>query len=151
MHDQKIVEVLLVEDNPADEKLTLKALEKNRIVNNVFVVRDGAQALDYIFHKGKYENIEKKNNKLKLILLDLKLPKVDGIEVLKQIKSDERTKMIPVVVLTSSHEESDIVKSYKYGVNSYIVKPIDFEQFIEAVSNLGLYWLILNVPCGEDE
>ncbi len=151
MHDQKIVEVLLVEDNPADEKLTLKALEKNRIVNNVFVVRDGAQALDYIFHKGKYENIEKKNNSLKLILLDLKLPKVDGIEVLKQIKSDEKTKMIPVVVLTSSHEESDIVKSYKYGVNSYIVKPIDFEQFIEAVSNLGLYWLILNVPCGEDE
>lgn len=151
MNDQKKVEVLLVEDNPADEKLTLKALEKNRIVNNVFVVRDGAEALDFIFHKGKYENIEKKNNTLKLILLDLKLPKVDGIEVLKQIKSDEKTKMIPVVVLTSSHEESDIVKSYKYGVNSYIVKPIDFQQFIEAVSNLGLYWLILNVPCGEDE
>lgn len=151
MNDQKKVEVLLVEDNPADEKLTLKALEKNRIVNNVFVVRDGAEALDFIFHKGKYENIEKKNNTLKLILLDLKLPKVDGIEVLKQIKSDEKTKMIPVVVLTSSHEESDIVKSYKYGVNSYIVKPIDFQQFIEAVSNLGLYWLILNVPYGEDE
>jgi two-component system response regulator len=139
------IEILLVEDNPNDVELALHALKKNNIANSIQVVRDGAEALDFLFGTGA--NAGKAiNNRPKVILLDLKLPKVDGLEVLKRIKSDERTRMIPVVVLTSSREERDIVESYKLGVNSYITKPVDFEQFTEAVRQLGLYWLLLNQP-----
>ncbi|MHC1736691.1 MAG: response regulator [Ignavibacteriaceae bacterium] len=143
MIDDNMIEVLLVEDNPSDVKLTLRALKRNNLANRVYVVNDGAEALDFIFARGAYESRKEIRN-LKVILLDLKLPKVDGLEVLKIIKTDEKTKMIPVVVLTSSKEESDIIESYKLGVNSYIVKPVDFDQFIEAVAELGLYWCILN-------
>jgi len=145
MNNKNVVEILLVEDNPSDIKLALKALQKHNFTNKVFVVNDGEEALDYIFSKGKYSDKDM-NEKLKVILLDLKLPKVDGLEVLRIIKSDERTKYTPVVILTSSKEEKDIVESYQYGVNSYIVKPLDFDQFIKSVSDIGLYWLLLNEP-----
>jgi two-component system response regulator len=137
------IEFLLVEDNPNDEELTLYALKKNNITNRIQVVRDGAEALDYLFCTGEYSH-RQINDPPKVVLLDLKLPKVDGLEVLEKIKSDERTRTIPVVMLTSSQEERDIVESYQLGVNSYIVKPVDFEQFIEAVRQLGLYWMLLN-------
>ncbi|MCI0413658.1 response regulator [bacterium] len=142
---QSEVEILLVEDNPNDVELTLRALKEHNLANKVHVVRDGAEALDYFFAAGSYQgrNIEERP---KVVFLDLKLPKVDGIEVLRKIKADDRTKVIPVVVLTSSKEEKDIVESYKLGVNSYIVKPVDFDKFLEAVSELGLYWLLLNEP-----
>lgn len=139
------VEILLVEDNPHDVELTLHALKANKIANAVHVARDGAEALDFLFSRGAYEG-RNALGRPKVILLDLKLPKVDGLEVLKAIKGSERTSSIPVVVLTSSKEESDILESYKLGVNSYIVKPVDFDQFIQAVRNLGLYWLLLNQP-----
>ena len=139
------VEILLVEDNPNDLELALHALKRNNLANHIEIARDGAEALDFIFATGVYAHRD--INKIpKLILLDLKLPKVDGLEVLQRVKSDPRTRTIPVVVLTSSREERDIVESYKLGVNSYIVKPVDFEQFTEAVRNLGLYWLLLNQP-----
>jgi two-component system response regulator len=137
------IEILLVEDNPNDEELTLYALKKNNITNHIQVVHDGAEALEYIFCTGAYAD-RRINEPPKVILLDLKLPKVDGLEVLERIKSDVRTRTIPVVVLTSSQEERDIVESYQLGVNSYIVKPVDFEQFIDAVRQLGLYWTLLN-------
>ena len=139
------VDILLVEDNPNDLELALRALKKHNLANNVIVARDGAEALDFIFGTGSYAHrqIEKIP---KLVLLDLKLPKVDGLEVLRRIKADERTKTIPVVVLTSSQEERDVVDSYRLGVNSYIVKPVDFDQFIDCVSELGLYWLVCNQP-----
>ena len=137
------VEILLVEDNPDDVELTLQALEENNLANHLEVVRDGAEALDFIFATGAYSQ-RKIGNNPKVILLDLKLPKVDGLEVLKRIKADPRTQMIPVVVLTSSKEERDLVESYKLGVNSYIVKPVDFEQFVQGVRTLGFYWLLLN-------
>lgn len=137
------VEILLVEDNPNDVELTLHAFEKNNIANRIHVVRDGEEALGYIFGAGSNTGRDI-NHKPKLILLDLKLPKVDGLEVLKRIKGDPRTRFIPVVVLTSSREESDIVESYKLGTNSYIVKPVDFQQFVEAVRTLGMYWMLLN-------
>lgn len=139
------IEILLVEDNPNDVELTLHALQENKLANRIEVVRDGAEALEFIFCTGAYGN-RRTENSLKIILLDLKLPKVDGLEVLRRIKSDPRTRTIPVVVLTSSREERDIVESYQLGVNSYIVKPVDFEQFTEAVRHLGLYWLLLNQP-----
>ena len=139
------VEILLVEDNPADVELALHALQKNKLSNRIHVVRDGAEALDFIFGTGPYAG-RSVNDVPKVILLDLKLPKVDGLEVLKRIKADPRTRVIPIVVLTSSREESDIVASYHLGVNSYIVKPIDFQQFTEAVRQLGMYWLLLNQP-----
>ena len=139
------VEILLVEDNPNDVELTLRALKKHNITNKVHVVKDGAEALEYIFATGAYASRDI-NSIPKVILLDLKLPKVDGLEVLRRIKSDERTKMIPVVVLTSSKEEQDLVESYRLGANSYIAKPVDFESFVKAVSELGLYWLLLNQP-----
>jgi CheY-like chemotaxis protein len=145
MTDINEVEILLVEDNPNDEELTLRALRKNNLANRVHVVRDGAEALEFIFATGPYSD-RKVENGPKVILLDLKLPKVDGLEVLRRIKSDDRTKLTPVVVLTSSREERDVVESYKLGVNSYMVKPVDFDQFIQAVSQLGLYWLLLNQP-----
>jgi len=143
--DLNAVEILLVEDNPHDVELTLRSLKKHNLSNKVFVVNDGAEALDFIFTTGAYieRNIE---DPPKVILLDLKLPKVDGLEVLQKIKSDERTKAIPVVILTSSKEEQDIIDSYKLGVNSYIVKPVDFDKFFQTVSDLGLYWLLLNQP-----
>lgn len=139
------VEILLVEDNPNDVELTLRVLKKNNISNRIHVVRDGAEALEFVFCTGAYSDRSIENGP-KVILLDLKLPKVDGLEVLRQIKADPRTKSIPVVVLTSSREERDIVRSYQLGTNSYIVKPVDFEQFTEAVRQLGLYWLLLNEP-----
>jgi two-component system response regulator len=141
----EIVEILLVEDNPSDMELALHALQKNKLANRIEVVRDGAEALEFIFGTGSYAG-RKVENGPKVILLDLKLPKVDGLEVLRRVKSDPRTKHIPVVVLTSSHEERDIVESYELGVNSYISKPVDFDQFTEAVRHLGYYWLLLNQP-----
>jgi len=139
------VEILLVEDNPNDAELALRALKKNNLANNILVVTDGEEALDFIFARGAFSE-RKIENGPKVILLDLKLPKVDGLEVLRAIKSDPRTKIIPVVVLTSSKEESDIVESYKLGANSYIVKPVEFAKFVAAVKDLGLYWLLLNQP-----
>jgi CheY-like chemotaxis protein len=139
------VEILLVEDNPTDVELTLRALKKNNLANRVHVVTDGEQALEFIFATGAYKGKDI-NHKPRVVLLDLKLPKVDGLEVLRKIKSDKRTKDIPVVVLTSSKEEQDRIESYRLGVNSYIVKPVDFTQFSKAVSGLGLYWVLLNEP-----
>lgn len=143
--DHNEVDILLVEDNPNDVELTLRALKKNNILNSIHVVHDGAEALDFLFAQGKYGSRDILNRP-KVVFLDLKLPKVDGLEILRRVKSDEKTRMIPIVVLTSSREEQDVIESYKLGVNSYIVKPVDFEKFIEAVSHLGLYWLLLNQP-----
>ncbi|MHB1292244.1 MAG: response regulator [Sulfuricella sp.] len=135
--------ILLVEDNPDDEALTLRALRKNKILNEIIVARDGVEALDYLFgtgaHVGRDTSIQPQ-----LILLDLKLPKIDGLEVLKRLRADTRTALQPVAVLTTSNEERDVVSSYQLGVNSYIRKPVDFDQFIEAVRQLGIYWLVLN-------
>ena len=139
------IEILLVEDNPNDVELTLHVLKKYNLGNRIEVVRDGAEALEFIFCTGKYAHRSIENSP-KVILLDLKLPKVDGLEVLRRVKSDPRTRTIPVVVLTSSREERDIVESYRLGVNSYITKPVDFEQFTEAVRQLGFYWVLLNQP-----
>jgi two-component system response regulator len=135
--------ILLVEDNPDDEALTHRALKKNNIGNEVVVARDGADALDYLFGMGVYEGRDL-SAMPQVVLLDLKLPKIDGLEVLRRLRADERTKLLPVVVLTSSREQQDLVDSYGYGANSYIRKPVDFAQFIEAVRQLGLYWLVLN-------
>jgi CheY-like chemotaxis protein len=137
------VEILLVEDNPNDVELTLRALQKQNLANKVFVVKDGAEALEFLFATGMYSK-RKIDDRPKVILLDLKLPKVDGIEVLRKIKTDPRTMNTPVVMLTSSQEERDVMESYKLGVNSYIVKPVDFSNFVHAVSELGMYWGILN-------
>jgi len=142
---ENAVEILLVEDNPNDVELTVHAFKKNHISNHLHVVRDGAEALEFIFCTGAYAD-RSIQNMPKVILLDLKLPKVDGIEVLRRIKADPRTQATPVVVLTSSREERDVAKSYQNGVNSYIVKPVDFEKFSEAVRQIGLYWLLLNQP-----
>ena len=139
------VEILLVEDNLADVELTLHALRHNNLANRIQVVRDGEEALDFVFCRGAFDR-RNSDHQPKLILLDLKLPKVDGIEVLRQIKANLRTKPIPVIVLTSSKEERDVVQSYQLGVNSYIQKPVDFDQFCETVKQLGLYWLLVNQP-----
>ena len=143
MNDIREVEVLLVEDNPQDAELALRALKKNSFANSVTVVTDGEEALDFIFARGAFSD-RKVENGPKVIILDLKLPKVDGMEVLRALKSDPRTRIIPVVVLTSSKEESDLVESYRLGVNSYIVKPVDFDKFVESVRTLGFYWLLFN-------
>ncbi len=137
--------ILLVEDNPNDEELTLRALKKSQIMNRVVVVRDGVEALDYLFMRGAYAN-RSSSETPQVILLDLKLPKIDGLEVLREIRSDDRTKLLPVVVLTSSVEDQDLIKSYGLGANSYVRKPVDFVQFVEAVKQLGLYWLVINHP-----
>jgi CheY-like chemotaxis protein len=143
MTDLNEIEVLLVEDNPHDAEMTLLALEKHHLANRVHHVKDGAEALAFIFATGAY-SARKVECSPKVVLLDLKLPKVDGLEVLKKMKADERTQMTPVVVLTSSNEERDVFASYKLGVNSYIVKPVDFEKFSESMRQLGLYWLLVN-------
>ncbi|HUK90472.1 MAG TPA: response regulator [Blastocatellia bacterium] len=142
---ESIIEILLVEDNPNDVELTLHAFRKNNLTNRIQVVRDGAEALEFIFCEGEYADRNPENGP-KVVLLDLNLPKVNGIEVLRRIKGDKRTSTIPVTVLTSSREERDIVESYELGVNSYIVKPVDFNQFTDAVQTLGLYWVLLNTP-----
>lgn len=138
-----MVEILLIEDNPDDAEMTLRALKKNHVANHIVHVSDGAEGLDFIFGKGSFAERDTTVNP-KLILLDLKMPKVDGIEVLKKIKEDDKTRSIPVVILTSSKEDPDIRTCYDLGANSYIVKPVDFESFIKSVSELGMYWMLLN-------
>ena len=140
---EDVVEILLVEDNESDAELTIRALKKRKLANNLVHLKDGAEALDFLFAKGAYENRDLVKNP-KVVLLDLKMPKVNGIEVLTKIREDERTRKIPVVVLTSSSEDPDVQRCYQLGVNSYIVKPVEFDNFFEAVSQLGLYWLLLN-------
>ena len=145
MNDSQAVEILLVEDNADDVDLTLFALQRAKLANHIHVLRDGAEALDFLFCRGPHAGRVLTNHP-KVILLDLKLPKVDGLEVLRRLKGDPRTKMIPVVILTSSKEQRDVIESYNLGVNSYIVKPVNFERFSEAVKELGYYWLLLNQP-----
>ena len=142
---ESVVEILLVEDNPSDVELTLHALRKNNFTNRIHVVRDGEEAMEFIFCEGDYSGRRPEEGP-KVVLLDLHLPKVSGLEVLRRVKADSRTNAIPIVVLTSSREERDVVDSYQLGVNSYIVKPVDFNQFTEAVRTLGLYWILLNNP-----
>jgi len=137
--------ILLVEDNPDDEALTLRALRQNNIMNRVDVVRDGAEAIDYLFCQGAHKAHDP-SQKPAIVMLDLKLPKLDGLEVLQRIRADERTRLLPVVILTSSREEQDLIKGYSLGANSYIRKPVDFKQFVNAVDQIGLYWLVLNEP-----
>jgi two-component system, response regulator len=143
MNDLDIFQILLVEDNPRDVDLTLRALKRNNLANQVVVARDGAEALEIIFSETPGSESQPRGE-TRLILLDLKLPKVDGLEVLRRLKADERTRMIPVVVLTSSNQERDMVASYRLGVNSYIVKPVDFDKFLECVRQLGIYWMLIN-------
>jgi two-component system, response regulator len=145
MEDFNAIEILIVEDNPRDAELTLRALKKNNLANSVLIAEDGAEALDFFFCRGKYE---KRNisNPPKVVLLDLKLPKVSGLEVLKAVKADKRTSHIPIVIVTSSKQEPDMKEAYDLGANSYVVKPVDFDQFINAMSSLGLYWLLVNEP-----
>jgi two-component system response regulator len=137
------VEVLLVEDNPSDAELTMRALKKKNLANKLVHVKDGVEAIDFLFAQGAYANRRVENGP-KIVLLDLKLPKVNGIEVLRRIKSDDRTKKIPVVVMSSSREDSDLSMCYELGVNGYVVKPVEFEDFARAVSELGCYWLLIN-------
>jgi two-component system, response regulator len=135
--------ILLVEDNPDDEALTLRAFRKNNVRNRIAVVRDGVEALDFLFCKGAYADRDP-HDQPQVILLDLKLPKLDGMEVLERIRREENTRLLPVVILTSSKEEQDVIKGYSLGANSYVRKPVDFNQFVEAVRQLGLYWMVLN-------
>lgn len=143
MDSRKVVEILLVEDNSSDAELTLHAFRKSKLANRVELARDGAEALDFLFCRGAF-SARRFDSPPNLILLDLKLPKVDGLQVLESVKGDVRTKAIPIIVLTSSKEETDLVKSYKLGVNSYIQKPVNFAEFQEVVQQLGMYWLLLN-------
>jgi two-component system, response regulator len=142
MTDYQQVEILLAEDNPADAEMTLRALRKNNLANRVHWVKDGAEALEYVFRAGTYA--ERANRQPKLILLDIKMPKVDGIEVLRRLKGDPEARSIPVVVMTSSNEDRDVVESYRLGVNSYIVKPVAFDAFLETVAKIGMYWVLTN-------
>jgi CheY-like chemotaxis protein len=141
---EKFGRILMVEDDPRDVELTLTALEDYKLANEVVVCRDGQEALDYLYSRGKFS--DRVNENPAVMLLDLKLPKVDGLEVLQQVKSDERLRMIPVVMLTSSHEENDMMRSYKLGVNAYVVKPVDFHEFVNAVKELGVFWAVINQP-----
>ena len=141
----RVVDILLVEDNPNDLELALHALREHRLANHIEVARDGAEALEFLFGTGAHAHRRIEHGP-RVVLLDLKLPRVDGLEVLRRVKSDPRTKVIPVVVLTSSREERDVIESYRLGVNSYIVKPVDFDQFTRAMHDLGFYWLLLNEP-----
>lgn len=145
MNEMNAVEILLVEDNPRDAELTIRALKKHNLANQLIHVEDGAEALDFLFARGKYEGrmIQKTP---KVILLDLKLPKINGLEVLRIIKENEQTCLIPVVIVTSSTEDPDMITAYELGVNSYVVKPVQFDAFIEAMSRLGIYWLLVNHP-----
>jgi CheY-like chemotaxis protein len=136
--------ILLVEDDPKDVELTLTALEEYNLANEVVVARDGAEALDYLYCRGAFAT--RPNENPAVLLLDLKLPKVDGLEVLQQVKSDEKLRMVPVVVLTSSREEKDMVASYRLGVNAYVVKPVDFHEFVDAIKELGVFWAVINQP-----
>jgi two-component system, response regulator len=145
MKELEAVDILLVEDNPRDAELTIRALKKNNLANLLFTVEDGAEALDFILCRGKYA-MRDSGHPPKVVLLDLKLPKVSGLEVLRTLKQDEKTRAIPVVVVTSSREDPDIKTAYALGANSYVVKPVDFDAFAEAVSSLGLYWLLVNQP-----
>ena len=141
---EKLGRILMVEDDPKDVELSMTALEDYNLVNEVVVARDGEEALDYLFYRGKFQ--DRSSDNPAVILLDLKLPKVDGLEVLREIKSDAKLKMIPVVVLTSSKEEKDMVTSYKLGVNAYVVKPVDFHEFVNAIRELGVFWALINQP-----
>jgi two-component system response regulator len=143
MEDFSAIEILIVEDNTRDAELTLRALKKNNLANHVLIAQDGAEALDFFFCRGKYGK-RSFTNPPKVVLLDLKLPKVSGLEVLKIVKGDDRTAHIPIVIVTSSKQEPDIKEAYELGVNSYVVKPVDFDQFINAMNSLGLYWLLVN-------
>jgi two-component system response regulator len=145
MNHSEAVDILLVEDNPRDAELTIRALKKHNLANLLFTVEDGAEALDFIFGRGKYAARDG-GQPPKVVLLDLKLPKVSGLEVLRALKQDEKTRSIPVVVVTSSREDPDIKTAYGLGANSYVVKPVDFDAFFQAVSSLGLYWLLVNQP-----
>ena len=145
MDDSVAVDILLVEDNPQDAELTIRSLKKQNLANHLFAVEDGAEAIDFIFCRGKYAHRDI-SNPPRVVLLDLKLPKVDGLEVLRVLKQDDRTRSIPVVIVTSSREDPDIRAAYGLGVNSYVVKPVDFESFADAMSKLGLYWLLVNQP-----
>ncbi len=145
MERKKERTILLVEDNPDDVELTLRALKQYNIRNEIAVVRDGAEALDYLFATGVYADRDTTTMPA-VVILDLKLPKVDGLEVLQRMRADERTKLVPVVILTSSNEEQDMINGYKLGANSYVRKPVDFTQFVEAAQQLGLYWLVINEP-----
>jgi CheY-like chemotaxis protein len=147
MNELEQVEILLVEDNAEDAEMTLRALRKNNLANKVHWVKDGAEALEYLFRSGSY--VERANRQPRLVLLDIKMPKVDGIEVLRRLKGHADTQTIPVVVMTSSNEERDVIESYRLGVNSYIVKPVQFEAFLDTVAKIGLYWVLTNrVPQG---
>ena len=138
------IEILLVEDNPNDAELCIRALRKNGLANKLLWVKDGEEALEALFHTGRYA--QGLNGTPKVVLLDLRLPKIDGLEVLKRLRADERTRLLPVVILTSSKEDRDVVEAYKLGANSYIPKPVEFDPFMETVANLGLYWLVVNRP-----
>ncbi|MDI7166613.1 response regulator [Leptospira santarosai] len=142
LHDD-VISILYAEDNPQDSELTLRSLKRHKLTNQVKLVRDGEEALEYLYATGRYENRDK-TQLPSLILLDLKMPKVDGIEVLRRVRSEDFTKMLPVVILTSSAEEKDIVESYRLGVNSYVVKPLDFDKFSEVASEIGFYWILVN-------
>jgi two-component system response regulator len=145
MAENEAIDILIVEDDPRDAELTLRALGKNDLARHAYVAEDGEEALDFFFCRGKFAERDL-NSPPRVVLLDMKLPKVNGLEVLKAIKSDTRTKHIPVVIVTSSREEPDIKKAYELGVNSYVVKPVDFDNFVNAMSSLGLYWLLVNQP-----
>jgi CheY-like chemotaxis protein len=145
MTDMNAIEILIVEDDPRDAELTLRALKKNNLANNVYVAEDGKEALDFFFCRGKFVD-RSFQNPPKVVLLDLKLPKVSGLEVLRLVKADKRTSHIPIVVVTSSREEPDMKEAYELGVNSYVVKPVDFDKFVSSMSSLGLYWLLVNQP-----
>lgn len=140
--------ILLVEDNPDDVALTLRAFQRNNIANNIVVARDGAEAIDYLFGQGDHDGRDV-SDVPQLVLLDLKLPKISGLDVLRRLRADERTKYIPVVILTSSSEESDLITSYDLGANSFVKKPVDYDEFVEAARQLGLYWLVINRPASQ--